>query len=517
MSPSLFTIPTMQLTQVLAAHAILLLATGALAADNPSSSTATTDKPNLVFILADDMGFSDLGCYGGEIETPHLDALAANGLRSTEFYNTARCWPTRATLMSGRYRNCLDDGPTVAEMLKKAGYQTAMAGKWHLGGGEQSPFRRGFDDLYGTIEGGGSYWDPHSLTRNDQPIRPDSPDYYYTDKIGTEAARQIRKFAESGKPFFHYIAFTAPHWPMHAPEATIRKYLERYRSGWEVLRQQRYKRMLKMGIIDRERWPLPPAEPGVRDWDNIPYKDWHIRNMAIYAAMIDHLDQAVGEVVGALKETDQLDNTLVIFCSDNGACSEHLSGNAWKIATHVLEKARKEGCTITVGDDPTVPNGGPDTFGSVGRDWANAQNTPLPRYKGNVRAGGTLTPAIFHWPARIPAAARGTVVGDRGHVVDLMATAGDLADTEMPENQGRSLVPMLSGDPLSDDFPYYFNHQNTHAIIRGDFKLVKEGKNSWQLFDLSKDKTETRDLAADHPKQVEELEKLWHSFPAPGR
>lgn len=396
MSPILFTIPVMPTLHALATAALLLLATGAFAADSSSAAKDPADRPNLVFILADDMGFSDLGCYGGEIETPHLDALAANGLRSTEFYNTARCWP------------------------------------------------------------------------------------------------------------------------MHAPEASIRKYLDRYRSGWEVLRQQRYARMLEMGLIDRKRWPLPPPEPGVRDWDGIPHKDWHVRNMAIYAAMIDHLDQAVGEVVSALKETDQLDNTLIFFCSDNGACSEHLSGDTWKTAINVLEKARKEGRTITVGDDPSVPNGGPDTFGSVGRDWANAQNSPLPRYKGNVRVGGTLTPAIFHWPDRIPAAARGTVIGDRGHVVDLMATTGDLADTVMPENQGRSLIPMLTGGSLDPDFPYYFNHQITHAIIRGDFKLVREGKNPWQLFDLSKDKTETRDLAAEQPEQVEELKNLWHRFPAPG-
>jgi arylsulfatase len=419
--------------------------------------------------------------------------------------------------MTGRYRDGLDSGPTVAEVLKKAGYRTAMTGKWHLGKEDQSPFHRGFEDFYGTLEGGGSYWDPPSLTRNDQPAKPDSPDFYYTDRIGAEAARQIRESAKSDRPFFHYVAFTAPHWPMHAPEATIRKYLDRYRDGWPALRRKRYARMLEMGLIDRERWPMSPPEPGVRDWESLPNKDWHVRNMAVYAAMVDHLDQAVGKVVAALEETGRLDNTLLLFCSDNGACSEHLGGNGWNTAVNVLEKAKREGRTITIGDDPSVPNGGPETFGSVGRDWANAQNTPLPRYKANVRAGGTLTPAIFHWPARIPADQRGKLTSQRGHVVDFMATACELAGTEAPTNRGRTLVPMLTGGKLDDDFPYYFNHQGTHAIIRGKFKLVQERKGPWQLFDLSKDKTESHDLAAEHPGLVEELKALWESFPPPGR
>ncbi len=230
--------------------------------------------------------------------------------------------------------------------------------------------------------GGGSYWTPPGLTRDTQFVEPDGEDYYYTDKIGEEAARQIEAFATKDKPFFQYVAFTAAHWPIHAPEKTIQKYIERYRGGWEKLREDRYARMLKMGIIDRERWPLPPMEPGVADWESVDHKAWHIRNMAVYAAMVDHMDQAVGRIVDALRRTGQLDNTLIVYMHDNGACSEHLSGNGWGTANNVLAWAEKNGKTIAVGDQYDTPMGGPLTYGSVGHNWANAQNTPLATLQG---------------------------------------------------------------------------------------------------------------------------------------
>ncbi|HBO53359.1 MAG TPA: arylsulfatase, partial [Planctomycetes bacterium] len=370
-----------------------------------TSLAAAADRPNILIILTDDMGFSDLGSFGGEIDTPNLDSLAMGGLRFTEFYNTARCWPTRATLLGGRYSDRL--GPsqvTIAEVLKPAGYQTAMVGKWHLGMNprKDGPIQRGFDDFYGTMTGAGSFWDPYTLTRNTDPIDAEEEEgegYYYTDVIGREAVRQIDAFAKNkDKPFFQYVAFTAAHWPLHAPEKTIQKYIPRYQGGWEELRAARYKRMLEMGIIDKERWPLPATEWNVKKWKDIDHKEWRIRNMAIYAAMVDHMDQAVGKIVDALKRTGALDNTLVIYFHDNGACPEHLGGNGYNTANNVLAKAKKAGKKVYVGDHFNVMMGGPLTYGSVGQNWAHSQNTPLRRYKMNVHEGGACTPAIVHWP-----------------------------------------------------------------------------------------------------------------------
>ncbi|MEE8450868.1 MAG: arylsulfatase [Thermoguttaceae bacterium] len=478
------------------------------------------DRPNIVVILTDDMGFSDLGCFGGEIETPNLDALAADGLRFTEFHNTSRCWPTRATLLSGRYSDGLGSGQvTIAEVLKPAGYQTGMVGKWHLGSDpkKDGPRQRGFDTFYGTMTGAGSFWDPMTLTRDTEFVKPDSEDFYYTDKIGTEAVKQIETFAGRDKPFFQYVAFTAAHWPLHAPEETVQKYLPRYTEGWEKLRNERYARMLEMGIIDKQRWPLPPMEERVQEWETIDHKPWRIRNMAIYAAMVDHMDRAVGRIVDALRRTKQLENTLIVYFHDNGACSEHLGGNGWNTANNVLAWAKANGKTVAVGDVYDVPMGGPLTYGSVGHNWANAQNTPLRRYKSNVHEGGACTPAIMHWPAGLKHEP-GSITIQRGHVVDLMATCMELARADYPtEFDGRnitpheslSLVPVISGNKQPHDHAYYFNHSGTHAVIKGDYKVVRERNGPWELYNLAKDRTETQDLAGQQPERVEELTKLW--------
>ena len=478
-------------------------------------------KPNILIILTDDMGFSDLGCFGGEIETPSLDALAAGGLRFTEFYNTARCWPTRATMLSGRYSDRLTRSQvTIAQVLKTAGYETGLVGKWHLGMNpkKDGPIQRGFDVFYGSMNGGGSYYDPDTLTRNTKSTAPDSEDYYYTDKIGSEAVRQIENFAKTDKPFFQYVAFTAAHWPNHAPEKSIQKYLKRYEDGWEKLREERYARMLEMGIIDKERWPLPDREERVQDWETIDHKPWRIRNQAIYAAMVDHMDQAVGKIVDALKRTRQFENTLIVYFHDNGACPEHLEGNAWNTANNVLAKARKAGKKIAVGDVYDVPMGGPDTYGSVGHNWAWAQNTPMRRYKANVHNGGAGTPAIMHWPAGIKVKP-GSITEQRGHVVDIMATSVELAGATFPtEFQGQkitpdeslSLVPILEGSTVDRNHTYIFNHNNTHAIVKGDYKIVREGgKRPWALYNLAKNRTETINLADDHPEIVTDLAALW--------
>jgi arylsulfatase len=489
-------------------------------------AAVSAERPNILIVLTDDMGFSDLGCFGGEIETPNLDSLAAGGLRFTAFHNTARCWPTRATLMSGRYGDRLGaEQVTIAEVLRTVGYQTGMVGKWHLGMNpkKDGPIQRGFDVFYGTMTGAGSFWDPYTLTRDTELIETGfedfSEDFYYTDKIGEEAVKQIERFAKVDKPFFEYVAFTAAHWPMHAPEKTIQKYLPRYQDGWEKLRNDRYARMLEMGIIDKQHWPLPPMESRVQEWETVDHKPWRIRNMAIYAAMVDHMDRAVGEIVGALKRTKQLDNTLIIYFHDNGACPEHLGGNGYNTANNILAKAKAAGKTVAVGDKFDVPMGGPLTYGSVGHNWANAQNTPLRRYKMNVHEGGACTPAIMHWPAGLKHKP-GSITAQRGHVVDMLATCMELAGAEYPTqfdgrtitpHESLSLTPVITGGEQPRDHVYYFNHAGTHAVIKGDFKVVREGKGPWALYNLAENRTETRNLAEQFPERVEELTELWEA------
>jgi len=489
----------------------------------PFSNLHAANRPNILIIMTDDMGFSDLGCFGGEIETPNLDKLAAGGLRFTEFYNTARCWPTRATLMSGRYSNSLSSAQvTIPQVLKTVGYQTGMVGKWHLEKrptGPNAPIQRGFDDFYGTMTGAGSFYDPYTLTRNTEFAEVDSKDYYYTDRIGAEAVRQIETFARSDKPSFQYVAFTAAHWPIHAPEKSIQKYIKMYEGGWEELRGQRYARMLKMGIIDEERFPLPPMEDRVKPWDPIDHKEWRIRNMAIYAAMVDHMDQAVGKIVEALKKTKRFENTFIIYFHDNGACPEHLSGNGWNTANNILAKAKKEGKTIAVGDKFDVPMGGPLTYGSVGHNWACAQNTPMRRYKSNVHNGGACTPAIVHWPAGMKTEA-GSISNQRGHVVDMMATCLELAGAEYPKDfndkpitphESLSLAPIFKGSTVDRDHTYIFNHSGTHAIVKGDYKIVREGKRPWELYNLAENRTETIDLAEKDPERVKAMAEFWET------
>ena len=477
---------------------------------------AEAKPPNVLLIMADDMGYSDLGCFGGEIETPHLDGLAQNGLRFTQFYNTARCWPTRATLLSGIYSNNLKTSQvTVAQVLKTAGYQTGMVGKWHLGNNpkKDGPIQRGFDDFYGTMTGAGSFWDPYTLARNTEFTQVDSKDYYYTDKIGSEAVQQIEAFARSDKPFFQYVAFAAPHFPLHALPEDIAPCRDRYTAGWDRIRAQRWQRVQKLGLVkgalpavEREIGPpyhfpehlkiLGPAEVNrPLPWADLSnnQKKFQQAKMAIHAAMVERMDKEIGRILKQLRAMKSWENTLVIFLSDNGASAE------------IMVRAD--------GHDPAAEAGSAATYLCLGPGWSTTCNTPFRRHKTWVHEGGCATPFIVHWPGGIPA--RNALRRTPAHVIDVAPTLLDLAGLT-PQRRvpspGRSLTGTFPSDekPLHEEL--WWLHEGHRALRQGDWKLVAAKGDQWELFNLSKDRTETRDLAGSHPERVAAMEKRWNNL-----
>ncbi|MBX3437983.1 MAG: arylsulfatase [Planctomycetaceae bacterium] len=524
-------------------------------------------RPNIIVILSDDMGFSDLGCYGGEIETPHLDALAAGGVRFTQFYNTARCCPTRASLLTGLYPhqagvghmmhdrghdgyrgdlnpNCV----TIAEVLKDAGYGTYMCGKWHVtrhntvdGPKHNWPRQRGFDRFYGTIHGAGSFFDPNTLTRDneflsafaDPEYRPDT--FYYTHAISHHAARFIADHHQqrSGDPFFLYVAYTAAHWPMHALPEDMAKYRGRYDDGYRPIREARNRRVRELGLV-REEWELSPQ---AEEWDEQQHQPWDARNMEVYAAMIDAMDQGIGRIVAALKETRQFDNTLVLYLQDNGGCAEGMGRTVNDNRPHgprldhptlavlpdefiqpdALPRQTRDGFPVRQG--PDVMAGPADTYIGYGRGWANVSNTPFREYKHWVHEGGISTPLIAHWPAHIDRA--GEIVDEPGHLIDIMATCVDVAGAAyptqhnghaVPPREGLSLVPAFRGESLPRE-AIYWEHESNRAIRVGNWKLVAKGKEgAWELYDLANDRTELHDLANEQPERVRDLAARWQAY-----
>ena len=530
------------------------------------------DQPNIIYIMSDDMGFSDIGCYGSEIETPHLDSLADGGVRFTQFYNTARCCPTRASLLSGLYphqagvghmmndrgydgyrgdlnRNCV----TIAEALKSAGYKSYISGKWHVtkvikpkseAEKHNWPLQRGFDRFYGTIHGAGSFFDPNTLTRDNQYISPYAdPEYtpdqmangefYYTDAIADHAVRFITEhhYHADDKPFFLYVSFTAAHWPMHALPKDIEKYEGRYDSGYDAIRDARYQKMIRLGLIDPSNtvnWAIPD------EWKEKEHWEWDKRNMEVYAAMIDSMDQGIGRIVEALKDTGQFENTLVCFFQDNGGCAENYgrggTGRA-RAAQPELEvlpadylqpdmtpKQSRDGFKMRTGKGSMA--GPADTAIGYGRGWATVSNTPFREYKHWVHEGGISTPLIAHWPDRIKR--HGELEQTPGHLIDLMATAVDVAGATYPKTyhdgqsikpmEGKSLVPAFLGEPIERD-AIYWEHEGNRAIRVGDFKLVAKGQNgAWELYDISKDRSEQKDLSQEKPELAAELAEKWMAY-----
>lgn len=512
--------------------------------------TRVEERPNIIVIMVDDMGYSDISSYGGEIATPNLNQLAENGLRFTQFYNAGRCCPSRASLLTGLYahktglgymtaqdyglpgyradlnRNCI----TIAEALKTAGYGTYATGKWHVnrdfgsdGPKHNWPLQRGFDKFYGTLIAAGSYWNPLTLVEGNEYIKPQG-DFYYTETITEKAVEYIHQH-EHADPFFLYVAYTAPHWPLHARAESIAKYKGRFSKGWDQLRTERYERMAKLGIIDSS-WQLSSRDEHAVPWEDVEDQAWQQTRMEAYAGTIDHVDTGVGELVQALKTKGAFENTIIFFLSDNGGdYTEHLNGEIgntgkpWGIMRYVPLRT-KDGEPIIAGDFQGIELGPENTYGSYGLTWANLSNTPFKKFKTYAHEGGIATPLIVHWPKGITD--KNQWRKHPAHIIDIMATSLDLANMEYPSSfngqplaplDGKSLVGVLQkGKPL-DRETLFWEHQGNKAVRAGNWKLVYlYEKAKWELYDLQADRTEIHDLADKQPEKVKQLEELYNRW-----
>jgi|GEM_PF-27853 len=496
--------------------------------------SAAEPRPNVLLIMADDMGFSDIGCYGGEIPTPNIDALARGGLRFTQFYNSARCSPTRAALLTGLLQHqagmgILAEDPgaeapanaapgfirhlntncvTIAEVLGSAGYHTYMAGKWHLGYHDPAnwPRQRGFERYYGILAGASSYFRPQGgrgLTLDNTAIpTPTNADYYTTDAFADHAIQFISE-QKDDKPFFAYLAFNAPHWPLHARAEDIAKFVGTYANGWDQLRGQRWGKQLALGIVKQE-WGLSPRDDGARAWDALTAEQKRELDyrMAVYAAQVHRMDYDIGRVIESLRTQGKLNNTLVIFLSDNGACAEPYND---------------------LGGGKFEDLNDPDKAGAIsyGTAWANASGTPYRRYKARLYEGGISTPLIVHWPAGLKARPN-SLTETRGYLSDLMPTILELAGAKYPREfngrtitpvYGRSLASIVQGKSLPQPEWMFWEHYNDRAARKGDWKILgKTGTDKWELYNLATDRTEQHDLAAAKPELVREMAAAWQQW-----
>ncbi len=488
---------------------------------------AGAGRPNVVVILADDLGFSDLGCYGGEIATPHLDGLARDGLKFTQCYNTARCWPSRAALLTGYYAQQVNRDPAnlrpkwaalLPDLLRPAGYRSYHSGKWHVDG---PVLAGGFARSY-HIEDPDHNFAPTDHRLDDRRLpRPKPEDGYYTTRaIAQHAIDWLDEHEAShrGDPFFLYVAFTSPHFPLQALPEDIARYRDRYKVGWDAIREQRWKRQRSLGIVDGElsrrdprtipNWNASEAvlkqKIGAGEvghavaWDTLTEeeKTFQATKMAIHAAMVDRIDREVGRVLARLEASGHRDDTLILFASDNGASGEQMIRGD--------------------GHDPAAPPGSAGSFLCLGPGWSTASNTPFRLHKSWVHEGGISTPLIVRWPSGI--AARGELRQTPTHLIDVVPTLLELAGVPPPESwggeprpplPGRSLVPALAADvPIARDF-LFFKHIGHRALRVGDWKIVAVKDGPWELYDLAKDRAESHDLAATHPEKLKELSAIW--------
>lgn len=533
-----------------------------------TTSALAAEPPNIILIVSDDVGYSDIGCYGSEIATPTLDALARGGLRFTQFYNTARCCPTRAALLTGLYPHQAGIGhmvdgagpktgspaysgelarnaKTIAEVLKMAGYSTYMAGKWHVtqktkpAGDEDKknwPRQRGFDHFYGTIHGAGSFFDPNTLVRDNSFISPyDDAEYqprqfYYTDAINDHAVGFVteHKQHQGDRPFFLYVAHTAAHWPMHAKEADIARYRGKYDAGYEAIRAERLTKMKRLGLLN-PRWQVSPQ---AGDWSKVNDKVWEARCMEVYAAMLDCMDQGIGRLVETLKQNCQFENTLILYLQDNGGCAEGMGRNGpFKaradaptlpplakdyVQPDMIPKQTRDGFLMRQGTG--VMPGAADTYIGYGKAWANVSNTPFREYKHWEHEGGMSTPLIAHWPQGIAGKLHGQLELQPAHLIDLMATCVDLGGAnesaeftgqKIQPLEGVSLTPAFSGRLLERTQPLFWEHEGNRAIRVGDWKLVSKHPGAWELYDIAADRTEQHNIAAEQPARVNNLAAQW--------
>ena len=497
------------------------------------SRAKNPDRPNLLILLADDLGYSDLGCFGGEIETPVLDSLAAGGVRLTHFYNTGRCCPSRAALLTGQYPHRVglghmagndlgqpgfrgrvsQEAVTIAQNLSQCGYRTFMAGKWHLG--TDDPTERGFEQFYGTLVSAKQFFDPEHLLRKPDGAKARSyvkGSFYATDAV-TDHALDFLELARStpGQPFFLYVAYNAPHFPLQAPPELIEKYSSQYTDGWDQLRVQRLEQMKRKGIVpeqtqlsQRSKWTnYGETESGMNPaWESLPEKRRLdlARRMAIYAAMVDRMDQQIGRIIQSLKDAEQLDNTLILFTSDNGACFEWDPFGFDIVSSN--QNILHEGAALK-------QMGSRDTFHSLGSGWANACNTPWRLYKHFNHEGGIASPAIVHWPKGLRMDG-GSIHQQPSHLIDVFPTALAVADASysgVHPLPGRNLVFQLQQPP--PDRMLFFEHQGNRAVRQGHWKLVALDDEPWELYDLRGDRIESEDLATLMPAKVKELEAAW--------
>lgn len=500
---------------------------GSVFATQANGKELSGTRPNVIVVLVDDMGYSDLGCYGGEIETPNIDALAENGLRFTQFYNQGRCCPTRASLITGLqphqvgighmtappgqplgfqgpYQGYLNDRCTsLAQVLRSAGYKTMMTGKWHLGSDRKDcwPMQRGFDRYWGCLSGAINYFKPggdRGLVDGNEPIKvPD--DFYATDDFTDKAIEYIGEVESPEEaPFFLYLAYNAPHWPLNAKWEDYQKYRGKYKSGWRDLMASRNARQREMGLLSKDTEPA--KHPGPK-WSDLSdeERDQQDAIMAAYAGCVDSIDQNIGKLTAHLKAINQFENTVVFFLSDNGAC--------------------QEGGPLGRGDEAMVRNPPLETVDGVrlGLQWAGACNTPYRKYKHFVHEGGACTPMIAHWPAGIAENSRGSLVHQPAYLQDFMATVLDLSGGSYPKDlppcKGVSIAPVLAGSakPIHSE-TLFWEHEGNAAARSGSWKLVREYEQPWELYDLASDRTELHDLSDQHPDRKKDLIQQWESW-----
>lgn len=512
------------------------------------------ERPNIMLIVVDDMGYSDLECFGGEVESPNLNGLAENGIRFTQFYNSGRSCPSRAQLLTGRYAQTVGitgmglsltkDCVTIPEVLRQAGYHTGMSGKWHLsltqGIGNKNdqmawlshqntfnnrpfapidtyPCNRGFDQHWGTIWGVTDHFDPFSMVHNEEPIFTESipDDFYYADFVADKAIDMMDEMTADGKPFFMYVAFQEPHWPVQAKPQDIAKYKGKFDDGWDALRTRRYQKMLDMGLITADEMPVATNASG-RTWENETDKAFQSANMEVHAAMVDCVDQNIGRIIAELKRRGIFDNTLIIFTSDNGASSEN-----YNIGDFDRHDRTRSGQMVV----HNAPHPGDQlTYNYLHTGWAGAVNTPFRYWKTTQFHGGTAAPTIVHWPAGMAKSKEGTVMSEPCTFLDVMPTCLELAGATYPStyngrsikpmcNEARSFVPLLQEkDSWDDDRIMFWEHEGGRAVRKGNWRLTALSGAGWQLFDLAHDLSETNNVAAEYPDKVRELKALWNEW-----